>query len=215
MHASSDIRYLKMSKSCKTDTNSYGAVAFPCLLRRKARKIKYGHQVFWTFNCLPIYLARERCGNPGLWNQLAGSAFDQGGTVGFPSRRADQLQAWFRREGTWLVTFMCDIRCPGQEASHSARTWEKSNGNPGAGAAVVPMIRGETHLPCQTAGHRASVLLLWILVPTVRRAVCSVLPRRLRGPSRGVPRAACPCGAHVLLGGPSLWMGHTPFLDMY
>lgn len=127
MHASSDIRYLKMSKSCKTDTNSYGAVAFPGLLRRKARTIKYGHQVFWTFNCLPIYLARERCGNPGLWNHLAGCAFDQGGTVGLPSpqgRLQPSLVSWRLAGGRISsrhdseekaldsFTSMCDIRCP-------------------------------------------------------------------------------------------------------
>lgn len=39
MHASSDIRYLKMSKSCKTDTNSYGAAAFPRSSDRKQEKL--------------------------------------------------------------------------------------------------------------------------------------------------------------------------------
>lgn len=39
MHASSYIRYLKMSKSCKIDPNSYSAVGLPCLSDRRREKL--------------------------------------------------------------------------------------------------------------------------------------------------------------------------------
>lgn len=39
MHASSYIRYLKMSKSCKTDTRSYSAAGFPCSSDRRKEKL--------------------------------------------------------------------------------------------------------------------------------------------------------------------------------
>lgn len=77
MHASSYIRYLKMSKSCKIDTNSYSAVGFSWSSDRRKEKLNTVPKFPGASLIVSIFISHVRgIETHGFGkNHLVGSAF--------------------------------------------------------------------------------------------------------------------------------------------
>lgn len=118
MHASSYIRYLKMSKSWKTDPNSYSAVGLPYSSDRRREKLNTVTKfprvslIGCLFSLLetlkPKALKTSLVGVASLERQdgVPTSAMKTGASQ--PRKvgaKVGQLWAWFRGEGVGLVTF--------------------------------------------------------------------------------------------------------------
>lgn len=96
MHASSYIRYLKMSKSCKIDTNSSSALGFPGPSDRREEKLNKVAEFPRAPLAAPMFISRlDVLTKPG--RDLVGFASCEEGTL------ATYLPCTLAALGAWML----------------------------------------------------------------------------------------------------------------